>query len=214
MAGRNGDDSKVCTKVYLIRNKYIITCDADESKSPLVCSEEINIKVMSDSICIYIRADLENALPTLLGLCSYFLVRMLRFSPPVLVRGGIAQGNIYSDGDVIFGDGLIRAYLLESKNAEVPRIIVTKDLLDKYSNCSSDTKTYMQSLLATDFDFFLYINCWPMFCMWDRKNGGVDRLYEYIESILNTTGDNSLRKKFTYLKQKILPYYNPEDNNA
>jgi len=48
----------------------------------------------------------------------------------ILIRGAIAKGNIFYDQDknILFGDGLINAYLLESKHAVFPRIIIDESI--------------------------------------------------------------------------------------
>jgi hypothetical protein len=48
----------------------------------------------------------------------------------VLVRGGIALGDVYRDGDRVFGPGFVEAYELESKVAVYPRIVVAPNLLN------------------------------------------------------------------------------------
>lgn len=49
----------------------------------------------------------------------------------VLVRGGIALGDIANEDGRVFGPGFIAAYDLESKSAIYPRIIVAPDLLEQ-----------------------------------------------------------------------------------
>lgn len=48
----------------------------------------------------------------------------------VLVRGGIALGEVFQEGDRIFGPGFVEAYELESKVAVYPRIVVAPKVLD------------------------------------------------------------------------------------
>ncbi|WP_296615803.1 hypothetical protein [Sphingomonas sp.] len=51
----------------------------------------------------------------------------------IFVRGGISAGEIYldeTDGNVLFGPALVRAYELESKYAIQPRIVIDPDLVD------------------------------------------------------------------------------------
>lgn len=212
---------KSCTEIVgifeEIKRQYVVNRSTDiygQNGQALVDGENIHIKIMSDSICIYIYADLENALPSLVLLCAFFQVRMFQFTTPIFVRGGIAQGNIYSDGDIIFGNGLVNAYLLEEKNAKFPRIILTRDIVDNCMKCDDSSKMMMQGFLKWDFDSFLYIDYWIMFCAWEEKNGNVNKLYDYIESVLSTTYDESIRAKYNYAEAKLLTYYHPEEQNA
>lgn len=45
-------------------------------------------------------------------------------SEDVLLRGGITVGQVYLDGNKVFGPGFNRAYDLESQFANVPRIVI------------------------------------------------------------------------------------------
>ena len=96
---------------------------------PLMPSEEIHIKVMSDSVCIYIRADIPESLFELIFICIDFQNRMIELDPPILLRGAIAKGELYSSGDILFGPGFVNAYLMEEHNANVPRIIINKNII-------------------------------------------------------------------------------------
>ena len=42
----------------------------------------------------------------------------------VLVRGGVSVGEVFIDGDMVFGPGFVRAYDLESQFANFPRIVI------------------------------------------------------------------------------------------
>ena len=45
------------------------------------------------------------------------------------LRGGVSIGFHYEDDNIIFSDGLIKAYYLESKKSIYPRIILDEDLI-------------------------------------------------------------------------------------
>ncbi|MCZ8293272.1 MAG: hypothetical protein O9312_07130 [Hylemonella sp.] len=48
--------------------------------------------------------------------------------PGYLLRGGVTRGEIFHDGNLVFGPGLIQAYDLESKFASTPRVILSREL--------------------------------------------------------------------------------------
>lgn len=52
----------------------------------------------------------------------------LAVTEDVLIRGGVCFGKIVASGDVTFGPGLVKSYLLESEFAVYPRIVVDRDL--------------------------------------------------------------------------------------
>ncbi len=190
-----------------IKSQYMITCDCDKEKKPLVDPEEIHFKIMSDSICFYVSSKITNSLPVLISLCAYFQVRLWRLEHPILVRGGIVKGDIYTNDDIMFGTGLTNAYLLEEKNAKVPRIIITKETAD---TCISNEpeKLYMQTLLLKDFDGFYCVDSFVMFYVWGQKDESYIKFCNHIQHILDSTTDESIRNKYLYLEAKMqeVPY--------
>ena len=49
----------------------------------------------------------------------------------LLSRGGITLGDYYRDENIVFGSGLVDAYILEN-NAETPRMLVDEKVIDAY----------------------------------------------------------------------------------
>ncbi|RGC97242.1 hypothetical protein DW194_17090 [Subdoligranulum sp. AM16-9] len=188
-----------------IKSQYMIT--RDEDKKPLVDPKKIHFKIMSDSICFYVSSHISNSLPVLISLCAYFQVRLWRLEHPILVRGGIVKGDIYANDDIMFGTGLTNAYLLEEKNAKVPRIIITKETAET-CNADESAKTYMQGFLLRDSDGFYYVDSLAMFYVWGQKNKSYIKFYNYVQHILDSTTDESIRSKYLYLEAKIqeMPY--------
>ena len=63
------------------------TVIVNQTGAPLFNTNDINMRVMSDTICFFIDASIKNALAGLISVCDYFQVRMLRFDRPILSRG-------------------------------------------------------------------------------------------------------------------------------
>ncbi len=63
-----------------------------------------------------------------------------------MVRGGVTIGDIVHDEYTVFGPGLNRAYELESKVAQTPRIVVDSSIVQQFGNMplflSSEDGTY------------------------------------------------------------------------
>ncbi|MEH6309063.1 hypothetical protein RYH73_25655 [Olivibacter sp. CPCC 100613] len=58
----------------------------------------------------------------------------------VLIRGDITLGNIIQkENGIVFGQGLIHAYILETKNAKYPRLVLSNKLI-KSLNYPIETK--------------------------------------------------------------------------
>jgi hypothetical protein len=86
--------------------------------------KKLEVSVFSDSIAISGAVDeLGTVLWTALGLQSRLLAM------EVLVRGGIAKGRTFHADDMLYGEGLIKAYDLEGKTAVFPRIVIDPELL-------------------------------------------------------------------------------------
>lgn len=59
---------------------------------------------------------------------SYYSVML---DNELLIRGALSFGNDYSDENMIFSIGLVKAYVLESEKAIYPRIIIDEELFEK-----------------------------------------------------------------------------------
>lgn len=99
-------------------------------------SEFLEYKVFSDNICISIPY-FENEPDFMSNFATITLyVRLLQnalASHGFLVRGGIACGSYYADDNFIFSGGLVKSYLLESKKAIYPRVLIDSDIIIRLS---------------------------------------------------------------------------------
>lgn len=94
--------------------------------------ELVEINYFSDSIIISVKVENER----INEIFSIFIVYIaalgnLLIKNGILIRGGIDIGNLVHKKGKIFGNALIRAFNLESTIAIYPRIIVSKNLLQK-----------------------------------------------------------------------------------
>ncbi len=97
-------------------------------------SKVIDYKMFSDCLCISIpifdnsHDFLSELHSMLLVLASYQFLMLLN---GFLVRGGVSLGSYYSDDKMIFSQGLIKAYELESKSAKNPLIQIDPSIVEK-----------------------------------------------------------------------------------
>lgn len=84
-----------------------------------------HVTQFSDSIVVSIPADgqLHQARDLLLNRLFMFWKNLL--CEEIFIRGGITIGEMYHRGDVAIGPALIEAYLLESRKAIYPRILIS-----------------------------------------------------------------------------------------
>jgi len=99
-----------------------------------------NSTSFSDSIVVSVKVDnnVNEMTSTLIVNLAY--IGAILMEKGILFRGGLTIGNIiHNENGTVFGQGLIDAYLLETKSAKYPRIILS-DKLIKELNYPIDTK--------------------------------------------------------------------------
>jgi hypothetical protein len=71
----------------------------------------------------------------------------------LLLRGGMAFGELYHQSDVVFGEALVNAYSLE-KTAQVPRVVVSDAIINKLTH----VRPQDMAALAQDADGKWHLN--------------------------------------------------------
>lgn len=191
----------------LAQNKHQIFFK-DESEN---VRNSIKMKIMSDSICLYIRTDFPNALHYLLVYCVSFQYDLF-ITKNLLMRGGITSGDMYAKGDIIFGPALTEAYLLEEKNAKVPRIIIRKKTIDEgISGMDENMLTPTRQCVFRDDDAFYALNYFQFFIL-EKYNEALDQAKATISNHLDTTIDESIRQKYLYVERNIKKWIKENDD--
>jgi len=110
--------------------------------------EKTNSTSFSDSIVVSVKVDddINEVTSTLVANLAYMGALLLKKG--ILFRGGLTFGDvIHDDNGTVFGQGLTDAYMLESKNAIYPRIIMSDKLIKKLNypiNTKHDSYPYHQ----------------------------------------------------------------------
>lgn len=211
------DKDNSCEDIASIFDEINKKYDVRESEIPIVDPNDMKYKVMSDSLVIYIDSSIENSLTALVFICVHFQVRLLRLNKPIIIRGGISRGGMYSSGDVVFGTGLSNAYNLENRIAKFPRIIIPMNIADAYiAEMSENNKIILNGFLIKDFDCFYTLNYFDSFTAWGYKSEEGERVKNMIYSTLSTSVDENIREKYLYLQANIVPKIEKrmEDNHA
>ena len=92
--------------------------------------EKIQHRILSDSVILFIDAEIEDSLTALIDVCIKLQRSLADRDTPILLRGGITKGALYYENDIVYGEGLTNAYLLESNLAKYPRVIFTGETLE------------------------------------------------------------------------------------
>ena len=212
----------------LIKTKscdYIYGIFSEHMKNPIgrfslgtksiVNMDDVKVKVMSDSICFYIDSQITNALVGLLAVCQYFQAKLLELPEPILSRGAIVRGDLFTTGDVIFGPGFVDAYLLEENSAKYPRIIMTIATIESARDTTAAALAdFVFQHTFRDFDEFITIDVLELFEGFDMDGSKCFHLLSHIDNVLGSTADNSIRDKYLYLKKQLLKWYRPKQSST
>lgn len=132
----------------------------------------------------------------------------------VLVRGGIARGQLIHDSVMVVGPAMVEAYHLESKKAIYPRIIIAKELREQIEQDleeSIHTQTTLSEvpgfsrLFKTDDDgwsYLDYVNPNEAYFHILDKDDHLKALEQLVQKGLQHQ-DERVREKFPWLVKKI-----------
>lgn len=128
-------------------------------------SKDIRFKVFSDNILVAKqlsgkRSQRLRDIRSLLACVGHFQELAVSNSVGWLLRGGITIGQLFIDEVLVWGDALLRAYNLESKIANYPRVIIddtvvseiaSTDLFDDYVREDFDGSNFLNFLCNCHF---------------------------------------------------------------
>lgn len=131
----------------------------DDNKIP---TNSKKISTFSDCLVISFKTSEESEIFHTLLEIKWMIMRLI--FKGILVRGAITYGKLIHTEDVLFGPALAEAYILESKAALYPRVILHKDIIDlsgkakSFHHSSDMEKEHVESLLEKDSDGMYYID--------------------------------------------------------
>lgn len=203
------DNKESCDAIF-----SVFQCLMDNSQTKMFYNGEdisafdhVKHYIMSDSIVLYIRADIEEAFFALVGTCLYLQKSLLYRQKPVLVRGGIAKGPLFVEEQIIFGKGLSDAYIIESTSAIYPRIVFNKRLYeDAKKNNQSPKRTYWEALtIREDSDELCFVHYLALNYVHALNEipALFENVFEFCQQHLDSTYNKSVREKYLWLKKYI-----------
>lgn len=140
--------------------------------------KRVKVSSFSDSFVISCVGAVEDqyAFSSVLGLAGTIQAHFaLRHS--VLFRGGVSHGDLYHNGPVVYGPGMIEAYKLEANDAIYPRIIVEPSIIDSWEGGISldGWDMSVETILNYGDDVLPHINLFYyatlMACVWENILG-------------------------------------------
>ncbi|REB11596.1 hypothetical protein DVB69_00170 [Sporosarcina sp. BI001-red] len=135
-----------------LRGSFPLSVEANDKH--YVNPSKIEYTQFSDNIIIsspYINAQ---SLVSLISNISLLQARFLQEG--ILFRGGIAYGDMYHKENLCFGPAFNRAYFLESKVAEYPRIVIDTDIMNgqaQPTNWSNQEKFEFKVLIQDTMNY-------------------------------------------------------------
>lgn len=120
------------------------------------------VTTFSDCLVISFKASEESEIFHTLREIQWMIMRLI--FKGILVRGAVTYGKLIHTNDVLFGPALAEAYLLETKAALYPRVILHKDIIDlagkasSFHHSSNQEREYVESLLEKDCDGIYYVD--------------------------------------------------------
>lgn len=122
--------------------------------------DRIKVKIFSDNIVFECEISSEDncfvEFKDIAFITSIYQEELLRQN--ILCRGGISIGDSYLDDTFVFGRALSEAYLLESKTAIYPRIIISKKLANIVYPITSNSGGCYDYMCTPDKDGEFYVD--------------------------------------------------------
>jgi hypothetical protein len=162
--------------------RVVISNTIDKWKNKSITGFEIigfEYKIFSDNICLSVpffnsKSDFEFNLGVMLNIIKNFQFDLL--AKNYLIRGGISIGSYYSNDNLIFSDGLIDAYILESKYAKYPRVLLDKKIISRIEK-SFKNNLLAGTILFSSIDNLYFVN---PFLSKDETLSKFDKLKSFI----------------------------------
>jgi hypothetical protein len=145
-------------------------------------SESKRVTIFSDCVVVSVKvSETSQIFWTLLEIKHLIMQLVWR---GILVRGALVRGKLIHDTNKVFGPALVEAYLLESKAAHYPRVILDRSLVKSASEARApdhtikDEENHIKALLEQDSDGMYYIDYF-----FKASEELVDSEYEFPEYI-------------------------------
>ena len=207
---------KKCSEILQLFNSFYSEYNIyiNDNTNPFVTNEIVNMKVMSDTVCLYIDSSFPNALTRIIIACQFFQYKLLANSSPILSRGAIVKDLLYFDDDVLFGPAVNKAYLMEEFISVYPRIILVKSVISK----SRDYKTkkwreIINNNVYLDDDHFMCVDSLFMFYCLKRDNNMWTGFVKCVNDVIDNETDLSIRQKYIYILNHINMTINKYNEN-
>lgn len=166
--------------------------------------EATKIHLMSDSIIVAAPYKCKEALAVVIDICCCIQESLYEFEFPIFLRGAITRGEFFLDNNVIFGKGLVDAYIAQENYAVYPRIILSAEIVDDMIvSVNDDYKG-----LPVDTDGYYYIDTLERYINCDTREELLNceryiRMKNCVQGQLKGYTDSRIREKYIWLKKEL-----------
>ena len=164
---------------------------------------ETKVHVMSDSIVIAAPVGAPEALTVVIDICNVIQEQLYNLDTPIFLRGAIAEGDFYLDKHLIFGKGLVDAYIAQENYAIYPRIILSDNLI-----AGREISVDGKETLPKDEDGYYYINTLERYIDCEslqelEENERYQKMKARIDTELSGYVDKRVREKYLWLRKEL-----------
>ena len=177
------------------------------------------ITQFSDSVVISAQAEEPSAVFFLLVDIQIMIANLI--TKGFLCRGGICVGQLVHNDKFLFGDGMVSAYLMESKRAKYPRIIVEENVINlarkhhAAQNRPEEELKYVKDIVTLDDDGYFFIDYFEKYAKqidYIQNISGylinLDAQIDYLEKNFLAANDPASKAKFTEKRNWLVQKYN------
>ena len=173
------------------------------SRDKSVLFSDIEVSTFSDSIVISAK---EENIFHIIRTCGWLQANLLKSG--ILIRGGISSGLTIHENGILYGEGMINAYHLESKCAIYPRILLDPALLKTLN------PNITKFCLTQDLDGLWFVDFFKFYAFtnigddaiadgYDPREIYFSEMKECIETTLQTEERINVISKWKWLQNKL-----------
>jgi len=175
--------------------------------------DSLKYRLFSDCLSVSVKCeddyekDFYNSVALLETISFYQYILM---DEGILTRGGVTIGKHYIDENMIFSEGLVKAYKIEQQLSLHPRILIDEDIINKIRNNHhtylDDVRELLKKLIIQDWDEKYFVNPYFIHTLINKiKEGSVTNQISdpdaqaYINNKLNIQHTGTSQIDFSYV---------------
>lgn len=207
---RSEEDAELLTKIVSVleevKNYDGLSQAMDDSGGDFF-DGMFKITTFSDCILISTKPN-PIGLTLIMSICGFISSRLLDMG--VFTRGALSKGKLIHKDQIVLGEGLIKAYKLESEVAVFPRILIDEGILDAIKLLEAGSGTLFS--IRHDFDGLWHLHilsniALEILCSQKKDRSTVmESGRREIENVLKNTTDPAIKSKIRWLANYFNSY--------